>query len=112
MAEFSSEIDYKLFFTGEDYTVLQVHLLFSALPSLQVKVSRSYDATGVELKQLTEAPTSIALQTPAGLITQRLTVLKQLSLLADGSFLGSSPDEQAQSDQWLEVSWKQLGKWF
>lgn len=109
MSEFSSESDYKLFFSGEDYTVLQVHLLFSALPSLQLKVSRSYDAAGAELKQLTIAPTSIVLQTPAGLITQRLTVLKQLSILADSSFLGSSPEEQAKTDQWLEVSWQQLG---
>jgi len=109
MSEFSSESDFKLVFTGEDYTVLQVHLLFSALPSLQVKVSRSYDATGVEVKQFTDAPTSISLQTPAGLITQRLTVLKQLSLLADDSFLGSSPEDQAQTDQWLELSWQQLG---
>lgn len=110
MSEFTSESDYKLLFTGEDYTVLQVHLLFSALPALQVKVSRSYDATGAELKQLTESPTSIAFQTPDGLITQRLTILKQLSLLVNSSFLGSSPEDRAQTDQWLEVSWQRLGE--
>ncbi len=89
-----------------DYCLLKV-LLTTSVAHCDLAVKKNVGESF--LLSLDPKSKSILLETPTGLITQHVAILRYIAEMGSASLMGSEEIERAQIDQWLDYSWNDLG---
>ncbi len=96
----------KLSIAFDDYCLLKIKLLLSLLDAKLVIELKSED----ELVDL-HATRGMVFESEEGVIKQHLAILKFIAgQFGSSSMLTDSTIDQAQNEQWLEFSWREVGE--